>query len=121
MRTRADEISEIALPSGKVRVDEAGYLVDPATWTPEFAEYIATLERIDLTPRHWDILAFIRDYNDEHGIMVDARHVIKHLAKLEGLEKNPARRVLFELFPYGYVKQAVKMAGMKQPRAWSTG
>jgi tRNA 2-thiouridine synthesizing protein E len=28
---------------------------------------------------------------------------------------------MFELFPYGYVKQACKIAGMKKPRAWSTG
>jgi len=29
--------------------------------------------------------------------------------------------LVFELFPYGYVKQACKIAGMKKPRAWSTG
>ena len=28
---------------------------------------------------------------------------------------------LFDLFPYGYVKQACKIAGMQRPRAWSTG
>lgn len=31
------------------------------------------------------------------------------------------RSRLFELFPYGYVAQACKIAGMKRPRAWSTG
>ncbi|HDK03426.1 MAG TPA: sulfite reductase subunit gamma, partial [Gammaproteobacteria bacterium] len=28
---------------------------------------------------------------------------------------------LFTLFPYGYVKQACKLAGMRRPRAWSSG
>lgn len=28
---------------------------------------------------------------------------------------------LFNLFPYGYVKQACKISGMKRPRGWSTG
>ncbi len=121
MRTRADEITEITLPGSTVRVDEAGYLVDPAMWTREFAEMVAEQEGIELTPLHWEIIDFIRDYNDDHGVMVDVRHVIKHLAKLKGMEKNPARRLLFEMFPYGYVKQAIKIAGMKQPRAWSTG
>jgi len=32
-----------------------------------------------------------------------------------------AQKKLFELFPYGYVKQACKIAGMRRPRAWSTG
>jgi len=121
MRTRADEISEVVLPGSVVKVDEAGYLVNPRDWTTEFAEYIAAKENIEMTPAHWEILEFMRAYNDDHGIMVDARHVIKHLAQLQGIEKNPARRLLFTMFPYGYVKQAVKMAGMKQPRAWSTG
>ena len=31
------------------------------------------------------------------------------------------RERLFQLFPYGYVKQACKIAGMRKPRAWSTG
>jgi tRNA 2-thiouridine synthesizing protein E len=32
-----------------------------------------------------------------------------------------AHKKLFELYPYGYVKQACKIAGMRRPRAWSTG
>ncbi len=121
MRTRPDHISTITLPSSTVRVDEAGYLVDPALWSREFAMMVAAQEDIGLTPLHWEIIEFMRDHNDVHGVMVDVRHVIKHLAKLQGMDKNPARRLLFEMFPYGYVKQAVKIAGMKQPRAWSTG
>ncbi|HEX7454933.1 MAG TPA: TusE/DsrC/DsvC family sulfur relay protein, partial [Gallionella sp.] len=46
------------------------------------------------------------------------RHVMKHLAEQLG---TASRNAIFELFPYGYVKQACKIAGMKRPRAWSTG
>ncbi|WP_231363566.1 TusE/DsrC/DsvC family sulfur relay protein [Thioalkalivibrio sulfidiphilus] len=28
---------------------------------------------------------------------------------------------LYELFPYGYMQQVCKIAGMRRPRAWSTG
>jgi tRNA 2-thiouridine synthesizing protein E len=45
---------------------------------------------------------------------------MKHLAGLKGPGKA-ARNDLFVLFPYGYVKQACKIAGMRKPRAWSTG
>ena len=48
----------------------------------------------------------------------DVRHVMKHLEKRLGSE---SRNAVFELFPYGYVKQACKIAGMKRPRGWSTG
>ena len=37
------------------------------------------------------------------------------------MAKEEAKQLVFELFPYGYVKQACKIAGMKKPRAWSTG
>jgi tRNA 2-thiouridine synthesizing protein E len=36
-------------------------------------------------------------------------------------DRQSGRERLFQLFPYGYVKQACKIAGMKKPRAWSTG
>ena len=61
------------------------------------------------------------DYLDEHGIAADARFVLKYITEQRKTGKPGARKLLFELFPYGYVKQACKMAGMRQPRAWSTG
>jgi tRNA 2-thiouridine synthesizing protein E len=45
---------------------------------------------------------------------------MKHLAEVRGPGKAE-RNDLFVLFPYGYVKQACKIAGMRRPRAWSTG
>ncbi len=121
MRTRPDRLSRIALPSGTVTVDEHGYLTDPGLWSREFAEHAAGSEGIELTPRHWAVISFMRDWLDEHGIAADARFVLDFLARHEGLDRRGAKAALFELFPYGYVRQACKIAGMKQPRAWSTG
>jgi tRNA 2-thiouridine synthesizing protein E len=45
---------------------------------------------------------------------------MKHLAEYRG-PRQADRNDLFRLFPYGYVKQACKIAGMRRPRAWSTG
>ena len=121
MRTRADKTSEISLSSGSVTVDGHGYIVDPEVWTKEFAQHVASGEGIELTSAHWDVLEFMRASYADHGVAVDVRHVNKFLAEKLGISKNDGRRLLFELFPYGYVKQACKIAGMKQPRAWSTG
>ncbi len=122
MRTLPDKITELTLPSGKkVKVDGNGYLTDQHDWTPEFTEYRAEQEGITLTPLHHEIIKFIRDWEEEHGIMPDVRFVFKYIAKRNGVNKTGAKAVLYELFPYGYTGQAIKMAGMKQPRAWSTG
>lgn len=105
-------------PLNLPEVDDEGYLIDPADWNESVAEALAASEGIQLNDEHWDVLRFMRAFYEEHQVAPDARFVIKHLADRLG---NDARKRLFELFPYGYVKQACKIAGMRRPRAWSTG
>jgi tRNA 2-thiouridine synthesizing protein E len=97
--------------------DEEGYLVDPADWSVGVAEELARHEGIVLTEHHWGVIRFVREYYEQQRIAPDARFVLKHLAETRGADRNE----LFRLFPYGYVKQTCKIAGMRKPRAWSTG
>ncbi len=121
MTAKADKILLITVGGREISLDEQGFLVDPEQWNEEVAKFLAEQEGVELTDTHWDILSFMRDFLDEHGIAADARFAIRRLAKLELSDEKAARKHLFELFPYGYVKQACKIAGMRQPRAWSTG
>lgn len=100
-----------------VRRDEEGYLIDPADWTEDVARALARAENIDLGEEHWEVIAFMRDFLRRRNMTPDARYVIRHLKETRGAPRNR----LFELFPYGYVQQACKIAGMRRPRAWSTG
>lgn len=100
------------------KFDEEGYLIDPHDWNEDLAREFALKENIQLTEDHWDAIHYMRDYYTENQIAPDVRHVMKHLAKRLG---PGSRNAIFELFPYGYVKQACKIAGMKRPRGWSTG
>ena len=107
--------------NGKViTTDGEGYLVDPVDWDDNVASLLARQEEIELGDEHWKIIRFMRKYYDEHQIAADARFVKKLVADEFGYVKNAGSRIA-ELFPYGYVKQACKIAGMKRPRAWSTG
>lgn len=101
--------------------DEEGYLFDPEDWTDEVALELASEESLSLQPEHWTLLRFIRDYHAKHGITPDIRHAVSFLVELTGCDKKQAKARIFELFPYGYVRQSCKIAGMKRPRAWSTG
>jgi len=98
--------------------DAEGYLVEPGDWNEEVARALAQDENIQMNDDHWDVLRFMRDFYEEHQVAADTRFVIKHLAERMGRD---AQKNLFLLFPYGYVKQACKIAGMRRPRAWSTG
>ena len=108
------------LDESTVATDAEGYLVDPLEWNELLAGELARRENISLTPDHWRVMSFMREYYDEHQVAADARFTIKFIANELGYGARAKNR-LFELFPYGYVKQACKIAGMKRVRAWSTG
>lgn len=110
------KVAADALPA----TDDEGYLIDPDDWNESVAVALARKEGVELTGEHWQVLRYMRSYLDEHQLIPDARFVIWYLEKEVGLG-DAARQRLFELFPYGYVKQACKIAGMRRPRAWSTG
>ena len=101
--------------------DVEGYMVNPDDWNEALARELAAEEGLTLGDAYWPILCFMRDYWQEHKIAPDVRHVIQYLADATGVDKKAAKQQLFKLFPYGYVKQACKIAGMQRPRVWSTG
>lgn len=101
-----------------VTKDDEGYLVDPDEWTEAEAEAAARRLGIELDDDHWFVIRFMREFYQERRVAADARHAMRHL---EQRYPGQGRKRLFELFPYGYVAQACRIAGMKRPRAWSTG
>lgn len=107
----ADEIDRTLL-------DDEGYLVDPDDWSEERAAALAHAQGIELQDDHWFVIRFMREHYLEHRVCADARHAMKHL---EQRYPGQGRKRLFELFPYGYVAQACRIAGMRRPRTWSTG
>ena len=103
-----------------LHVDAEGYLIEPESWDETAALQLAQSEGVELTDEHWQVIRFMREYYDEHRVAADARFVIKFMEEEMGMGRK-ARNYLFKLFPYGYVQQACKIAGMKRPRGWSTG
>lgn len=105
----------------QIERDSEGYLVDTDDWSREFSVMVAGEEGITLDEFYWSLIGFMRAFFDEHQFAPDVRHVTRHITTVRECSKKEAKKILFESFPYGYVKQACKIAGMKKPRAWSTG
>ncbi|MFZ0470177.1 MAG: TusE/DsrC/DsvC family sulfur relay protein [Thiogranum sp.] len=101
--------------------DVEGYVVNPEDWNENLARQLATEEYLELTDTHWLVVYFMQEYWHQNKVAPDVRHVTKFLTDATGVDKKGAKQLLFELFPFGYVKQACKIAGMQRPRAWSTG
>jgi tRNA 2-thiouridine synthesizing protein E len=105
----------------EIPLDPEGYLINPEDWNREIAVKLADSENIKLDDDYWTIFDFMRTFYDEKGVAPDVRHTTKQMAEDFGVDKKVAKTKLFKMFPYGYVKQACKISGMKRPRGWSTG
>ena len=121
MRTRPDVISELKVGERVVHIDELGFLIDPEEWDADVAQTLAKVQNIELNDDHWSVINFMREFLAEHGVSADARFVMRFLDERAAARGKSGRDLLFELFPYGYVGQACRISGMRQPRAWSTG
>ena len=111
----------MTVSTNSVQGDDESYVVNPDDWSRELAVSLAREEGLELNEAHWVAITFVREYYAEHGITPDIRHVAKHLAAHLGCDKKIGKARIFELFPHGYVQQTCKIAGMRRPRAWSTG
>jgi TusE/DsrC/DsvC family sulfur relay protein len=92
-----------------VDVDAEGFLTDPQQWNEEIAEAIARDAGIaELTPRHWQVVRFMR----ERYLTTGTAPTIRALGKESGV---PVKE-LYELFPKGPAKLAAKIGGIPKPK-----
>lgn len=92
-----------------VQMNEEGFLLDPAQWTPEVAEGLAEEVGIrPLTERHWKVLSFCREDAAREGQPPGLRRI----SKLSGVDTKE----LYQLFPKGPGKLAAKIAGLPKPQ-----
>ena len=95
------------VPGSVFAVDRDGYLNNPVEWTEAFAQRIATEQQMHspLTDRHWGVIKYLRHFFEKHGIVPSV---------YETCDANDLRlEELAHLFPGGYHRGAVKMAGLK--------
>ena len=94
--------------------DEEGYLVNLAEWDEDIGLELAKGENIEMTPNHWEVVNFLREYYNEFQIAPAVRVLTKAIGKKFGPEKGNSQ-YLYELYPYGPAKQACKIAGLPKP------
>ncbi len=95
------------LADKQVTLNDEGFLVNPEEWTPDIAEALAQEEGITLTPRHWEVIRFVRAYYEEHG----KSPTLRQITTGAGI---PTKE-LFQLFPKGPAKKVARIAGVPKP------
>jgi cobyrinic acid a,c-diamide synthase len=95
-----------------VNTDVEGYLKNTEEWTEDFAMAQAAVENLHLTETHWQVIAYLRAYFEEHRVQAQVRATILHFAKAWGPERG-TNHYLHELFPVGGPqKQGNRLAGL---------
>jgi TusE/DsrC/DsvC family sulfur relay protein len=89
--------------------DAEGFLVDPQQWNEQVAALIAEESGIaELTPRHWQVVNYMR----ETYLATGEAPSIRTLGKASGVQIKE----LYVLFPKGPAKLAAKIGGIPKPR-----
>jgi tRNA 2-thiouridine synthesizing protein E len=89
------------------RTDVRGFLVDPDDWDEQYAAHRAQDSRMygGLSERHWQVLRFLRRQFAESGRVPS----VYETCEANGLEMDDLER----LFPDGYNRGAVRLAGLR--------
>ena len=89
--------------------DPEGFLLDAEQWDEQVAARIARENGVpELTPRHWQVVTFMRDTFLRTGMAPTIRSL--------GKESGVPVKELYELFPKGPAKLAAKIGGIPKPR-----
>jgi len=107
-------MGSIEINGKSLETDEEGYLVNLSDWTEDTAQFLAQQENVELSPNHWEVINFLREYYTEFQIAPAVRVLTKAIGKKLGPDKGNSQ-YLYELFPYGPAKQACKIAGLPKP------
>lgn len=93
-----------------VEVNDEGFLLDSAQWTPDVGDAIAKESGIPaLNETHWKVIGFCREDAARQGQSPGVRRI----AQLSGV----GMKDLYALFPKGPGKLAARIAGLPKPQA----
>jgi len=98
-----------------IETDANGFLKNTEDWSKELAEFIAQNEGITLTPKHWDLIEYLRDcYINHNGEQPNTRTIVKAMADKWGT--NVIQKDVYDLFPKDPSKQGGRIAGLPESR-----
>ena len=107
---------KLVVDGKEVLTDPEGYILNMDEWSEGYAIALAAQEGLALTEEHWDVIRFIREYYEEHGVQAPVRDMVKHFRQAWGAERGNSR-YLHDIFPMGGPqKQGNRLAGIRKTK-----
>lgn len=92
----------------EISVNDEGYLTDFSQWTKEIGEELAKEHDIEMTEKHWEVIAWIQQQVASNNPL--SVRGIKNSGVIDIKE-------FYELFPGGPLKVSTKIAGVPKPKS----
>jgi len=99
---------EKVIAGKNVNVNEEGYMTDMNQWNEDIANELAKENGVELTPRHFEVLNFLRDQQKK-----DAALTIRGVGNSGVVDIKE----FYQLFPKGPLKLSSKIAGIPKPKS----
>jgi len=97
---------EKTIANTAINVNEEGYLTDLSQWSEEVGLALAQEANITMTPRHWEVIAYLqREFRNEVPLS------IRRIGKSGVVDIKE----FYQLFPMAPLKTASKIAGIPKP------
>ena len=101
-------MSAIHIKDKVLETDQDGFIQDFDAWDEDLAQYMASAAGMgSLTPDHWKILYFLRDYYRLNELAPPIRVLCR--------ETGLTLKTIYQLFPGGPARGACKIAGLPKP------
>jgi len=102
----AERVTSGAQEDKTYEINIRGFLMSPSQWDEKFAVYRAQeMKMPKLTDKHWQVIRFLRDSFEKNNLVP----TIYETCETTGIDLNE----LEKLFPDGYHRGAVKIAGLR--------
>lgn len=98
-----------------VTTDPEGFLTSLSDWTPEVAAELASVQEIELTDDHWEIIDLAREFYREFDHSPSQRPLGRYIKMHLGADK--AKSIyLMKLFGSSPAKMVSLLAGLPKPK-----
>ncbi len=91
----------------EVQINEEGFLTEYDEWTEDIGAELASNIGVEMTPRHWEVITFLRSDYKEKGETATTRRV-------QTVGGFPTKEQ-FTLFPKKPAKKMAYIAGLPKP------
>lgn len=96
---------KIEFNGNEIEIDDHGFLINPDDWNEDLCSFLyGNLSTGNLTEEHWTVIYFLRNFYMHKGFIP----LIRKLC----ISCDFSLQKIYQLFPDGPVKGAVRIAGL---------